>query len=394
MDDATHITAPGSVAVVSRSDLAHHERWRAAFAHTRKDHRYYEIVEDTLHPEFVHRYLVVSDRTGTACAVQPFFVLDLDLAEGLSRRVKAAIRLIRRLAPRFMRMRALMLGCVAGEGHLDGTDEASRDAIAPLLARPLIDEARRWNAGLVIFKEFPARYRKPLEHLRQHGYFRIPSLPAVRLNIGYAGFDDYMCRALSGNARNHLRRNLKASACAAIDLQVICDIAPFIDEAYPLYLQVYERSDLHFEQLTRDYFCALGSRMPDKVRFFLWRRGSRLVAFSTCMLEGDVFCAEYIGLDYTAALDLHLYYRVFHDELNWAMANGCRWYRSGQVKYDPKLHLGFALEPLDLYIRHTSDVFNAPLGFLLPLLEPTRSDPTLRKFSNYAALWGDAAPAP
>jgi len=131
--------------------------------------------------------------------------------------------------------------------------------------------------------------------------------------------------------------------------------------------------------------------MPDKVRFFLWRRGGRLVAFTTCLIEDDTLCAEYLGLDYAVALDLHLYFRVFHDEVSWAMAHGCRWYRSGPIQYDPKLHLRFRLEPLDLYVRHRSNVINAALTRLLPMFEPTRYDPVLPKFPNYAELWAEAA---
>lgn len=47
--------------VVARGDLQRCPRWRGAFADERKDHRYYELVEDTLHPEFDYRYFVFKD---------------------------------------------------------------------------------------------------------------------------------------------------------------------------------------------------------------------------------------------------------------------------------------------------------------------------------------------
>jgi len=50
--------------------------------------------------------------------------------------------------------------------------------------------------------------------------------------------------------------------------------------------------------------------------------------------------------------------------------------------------MGHVLEPLDLYVRHTSPLINAAMKRLLPLLEPVRSDETLKKFPNYADLWG------
>ena len=37
-------------------------------------------------------------------------------------------------------------------------------------------------------------------------------------------------------------------------------MTPFIDEVYPLYLNVYNRSKLQFEKLTKEYLCRLGPR--------------------------------------------------------------------------------------------------------------------------------------
>jgi hypothetical protein len=108
------------------------------------------------------------------------------------------------------------------------------------------------------------------------------------------------------------------------------------------------------------------------------------------MLDGDAISAEYIGLNYAIALDLHLYHYAVRDMITWAIANGYRWLRSGSLNYDPKLRFGHILDPLDLYVRHTSPIFNWALKWALPLLEPTRYDQTLQKFPNYEDLWCDS----
>jgi len=210
----------------------------------------------------------------------------------------------------------------------------------------------------------------------------------TRLNIDYSSFDDYMNRALNSATRRKLRKKFKAAARGpAIEMSVVDDIAPIIDEVYPLYLQVYQRSKLHFEKLTKEYLCGLGRLMPDIARFFVWRQEARVVAFSLCMLEDDAIYAEYIGLDYSIALQLHLYHYAVRDMTSWAMAKGYKWLRSSGLNYDPKLHLRHLLDPIDLYVRHTSPVANTILKRILPLIEPTRYDRTLKKFSNYDELW-------
>jgi hypothetical protein len=73
--------------------------------------------------------------------------------------------------------------------------------------------------------------------------------------------------------------------------------------------------------------------------------------------------------------------------VSWAIANGYKWFRSSGLNYDPKLHLRHLLDPIDLYVRHTSTPINAVLKHMLPVLEPTRYDETLAKFRNYHELW-------
>jgi predicted N-acyltransferase len=198
-----------------------------------------------------------------------------------------------------------------------------------------------------------------------------------------------MRRALNSATRTKLRRKFRAAAAGPpIMMSVVRDVTPIIDDIYPLYLQVYRRSKLHFEKLTKAFFCELGRRMADKVLFFVWRREARIVAFTLCMTEGDSVFAEYIGLDYAVALRLHLYHYAIRDMTAWAMAQGYKWLRSSGLNYDPKLHLRHELDPIDLYVRHTSWLANLALKRILPLIEPTRYDPVLRKFANYHELRG------
>jgi len=70
--------------------------------------------------------------------------------------------------------------------------------------------------------------------------------------------------------------------------------------------------------------------------------------------------------------------------VTWAIANGYKNFRSSGLNYDPKLHLRSRLDPIDLYVRHTSPVVNIVLAKILPILEPT---PVLRRFPNFSEVW-------
>jgi len=248
-------------------------------------------------------------------------------------------------------MKTMMVGCVAGEGHLDDADETTRAANAKLLAAAIEDHARALGARLIVLKEFPKKERDALSCVVRRGFTRIPSMPMTRLNIAYANFNEYMQVALNSATRSKLRRKFRATELdQPIELTVTTDITSTVDEVYPLYLQVYERAKLRFEKLTKEYFCRLGSLMPDRVRFFVWRQGGKAVAFGECIVHGDTMFAEYLGLDYGVALKLHLYHYVFRDLVQWAIANGYRWFESSGLNYDAKLHLRHRLDPIDLYV--------------------------------------------
>jgi predicted N-acyltransferase len=372
--------------LVTRAELAQVPRWTRAFADQRKDHRYYEIVEDTIRG-FDYRYIVVADAGGTVRAVQPCFVLDQDLLQGAGRGIAGFAARLRRYWPRFLYLRTLMVGCAAGEAHIDA-DAASAPAAMALLAPAIPALARELDAPLIVLKEFPARYRAALACFLRAGFTCIPSMPTTSVSIAYPSFDDYMSRALSSKTRKDLRKKFRAAEkSASIAMSAVADIGAVIDDVYPLYLRVYERAKLRFERLSKDYFCRLGREMPDKVRFFVWRQDGRIVAFALCMIEGDAIYGEYLGLDYAVALELHLYHYVFRDVASWAIANGFKSLGTGGLNYDPKLHLKCRLDPLDLYVKHTSPLFNVLLKRLLPLLEPTRRETILRKFANYDELW-------
>ena len=262
-----------------------------------------------------------------------------------------------------MFMKTMMVGCVVGEAQLDDGSDVERAANAQLLAGAIEKHAQALGARLIVLKEFPNSYRRMLSCFERSGFTRIPSMPLARLNIAYRSFDEYMQSALNSATRSKLRKKFKVTADdeMQIELQVSNDIRSAIDEVYPLYLNVYRRSKLHFEKLTKDYFCRLGQIMPERVRYFVWRRNGKAVAFGECIVHGETMYAEYLGLDYSVALQLHLYHYVFRDLVRWGMANGYKWLQSSALNYDPKLHLRYRLKLVDLYVKHTSSIINRVL---------------------------------
>ena len=372
----------GFAKITSLADLQNCDAWSRAFLNKCKDHRYYEIVEETLQNDFEHHYLRVEDPSGNIRAIQPVFFVRQNLVEGVPGKIRSAVDVVRKIFPRFLTMRVLMVGCAAGTGDLGACNEEDEGWVANALLASLRTYARQNKASLIVLKDFPANYRSALETFALNGYARIPSMPMTRLALCYENWDEYF-GTLSKATRKDLRRKFRrADRAAKIEMEVVSEIAPFIDEIYPLYLSVHERSPLKFETLTKEYFRAIAQRMPERARFFIWRHSGKIVAFSFCLVCGDTMYDECIGLDYSVALDLHLYFYTLRDIISWALQQRLKYYYSNPLNYEPKLHLDCELVPLDLYVQHTSALLNPIFGRVVKYLGPTRHDPVLQRFPN------------
>ncbi len=372
----------GVVKVLALAELRNCGAWKRALQNKCKDHRYYEIVQETLQCGFEHHYLLIEDHAGQVRAIQPVFFVRQNLVEGVRGKVRSIVGTIRKMFPRFLTMRVLMVGCGAGAGDLGVWDKDDEPFVAKALQSSLQTYARQNKASLVVFKDFPAIYRSALEVLYSSGYARIPSMPMTRLSLRYKNWDEYF-GTLSKATRKDLRRKFrKAERAPNIEMEVVTDVTPFIDEIYPLYLAVHERSALKFETLTKEYFRAIGQQMPERARFFIWRQNDKIVSFSFCLVCGDAIYDECIGLDYEVALDLHLYFYTLRDIISWALQQRLKYYYSNPLNYEPKLHLDCELVCLDLCVIHTNPLLNPIFCRLIKYLGPTRHDPILRKFPN------------
>ncbi len=382
-------TAFGSAVVAGTVPAEDYNVWVAGFESYPLDHRYYEIVHESLKDQFAHYYLLLKDAAGATRAIQPFLIVSQDLATGMPSVVRDLLARIRTRFPGFLKLRMLMVGSSAGEGDVV-LEKESREIgwTVDALRKSLTPVACRLKAMLIVFKDYPKFYRASLDRLSQFGYIRVPSMPATKLALDFADFEEFLKSRISYTMRKNLRRKFrKTEGEHRTELEVVTDITPYVDEVHPLYRQTLGRSELKFEELTKSYLCDLGRRLDDRARFFIWRQGGKIVAFASTIIHKEVLRDNYIGLDYSVALEYHLYFVTLRDTIIWALKNGIRTYHSAPLNYDPKYHFRMELEQLDLYVRAPNALLNPIFKRVLPLLEPTRYDPVIRKFSNANELW-------
>ena len=341
--------------------------------------RYYAIGAETLEGQFDHRYVVLKNAQTGALALQPVFLVNQDILDGLPAKLRATLSFPRRFFPGWLRMRMLVAGCSAGEGALDSTEPWAVGALREALGI----YARRTKAAIVLVKDLPAKYRAAMTPFTREGYRRVPSMPGCVLDLDFASFEEFMSARLGRKLRY---KYIKLNKQAPIPMEVVSDVTPTATEICALYLQTYGRSKMRFEQLTPEFFARIGRELPDRARFFLWRVEGRLAAFALCLIGEHTMKHLNIGFDYNVSLGLQLYYVTMRDLFRWALDHGLSRYETGQLNYDSKLHFRMRLAPLDLYARHTSMSLNPLFKRALSFLQPAPHEPLIQRFPNVDEL--------
>ena len=380
-DTPTSFALPGgSAELFARTTDVDPKLWAAAFGDQPKDFEYYRLIEDTMTEGYSYRYLVLRDARGRVAALQPLLIADQDLTASSGDFIGRAAAAIRRFAPRFLRSRMLMAGCLVGDAMIGVVPGADATEAVRLLADALVQLAKQERISLITVKDFPATERAVLAPLVEANYCRLASFPPMKLALNFESFDEYLEKRLSKVTRKGLRRKLRKTTDTPLELEVTDDCREVIDEIYPLYLAVAEKSDVSFEVFTKAYFVEASRRMSERFRFFIWRHAGKAVAFSFCTVTRDAIYDNDIGLDYAVAHDLNLYYVTFRDLIQWALAHGFREYHSAPFNYDPKLHLRLEPVAVDIYVRHKSPLINRVLQRFAPHFAPAKSDPALRRY--------------
>src|SRR3982751_6717705 len=91
----------GVLKTATLAELKNYQAWKRALHNKCKDHRYYEIVEETLQDRFEYHHLLLEDDSGKVRAIQPVFFVRQNLIEGVPGKISAIVDRFRKIFPRF-----------------------------------------------------------------------------------------------------------------------------------------------------------------------------------------------------------------------------------------------------------------------------------------------------
>lgn len=219
-------------------------------------------------------------------------------------------------------------------------------------ASPLLDAASNAYAEEVVAASLQA------------GFVSLQGQALAYVPIDFDSMDQYLSR-LSASRRKDLRRKLRSAAALQIET-VATGSAFFADEQvlqqfYALYLNVYQQSEVHFDLLSPDFFKQMLQSPDDGGVVFVYRHEGQLIGYNICYVKEGRLIDKYIGLAYPQARTLNLYFVSWFQNLEYALAQGLKYYVAGWTDPQIKADLGACFT----FTRHLVHIRNPLLRAVL-----------------------------
>jgi len=357
------------------------KEWHDVFPSTPEEYFFFKTIEETLGQQFKFYYVSIYENSRIVC-LAPCFIADYSLDTTTGGLSKILTSWAKKWAPRLFTIRVLICGSPIGTGRL-GVSDPPRLTMAQSLVDTLRSIAKQEHIQFLAFKDF-SEHDAPFFHfILSMGFHKVTNYPAAYLDIRFHSFEEYLA-SLSSATRKGLRRKFKKiDGHIHFTMEVRSAPGDLLDRVYQLYLNTREKSEVHFELATKEFFRQIAINMPQETKYFLWSLDGRLVAFDLCVVSGSTLADKYLGMDYEVAYKYHLYYVTFRDILSWCMHNGIRTCSSGTLNYDPKKRLDFTFAPQHIYVQHMNGAINSMLGLFVPVLKPENFDPILKSLTRH-----------
>jgi hypothetical protein len=212
--------------------------------------------------------------------------------------------------------------------------------------------AKRHHAQLGMLKDihgdFPAADRAVMHAA---GFAEGFSLPTIRINTGYASFEDYLSKQLSKNGRRHARKQFH-KAEGVYTLRVVEDFEDVIPRVFHLHRAVFLKAKYQFEELPPRFFVECARSTDPKSELVLCERADgRVVGSLVIFYDGQEQQNKRIGIDYDIADSGLIYNLLNYTGIRRAIERRIKTLWLGQSSYLPKTRLGGELEDQYLFIK-------------------------------------------
>jgi hypothetical protein len=236
----------------------------------------------------------------------------------------------------------------------------------------------RKEFSIVLFKELWPESVQNETFLLQNGFnnYNIDVNMLMEILPTWSSFDDYL-ESIKAKYRTKANAVFKRSQSLSIKSLSTEEIQKHATLIATLHKNVLATSDYSFGALNAATFVALKQNLKDTFLFKGVFYNSKMVGFSTAIVNNTTLEANHIGLDYIVNVERAVYQRLLYDFLDEAIALKMNQLQLGRTSELIKSALGAVPVDMTLYAKHTNKVGNLVLSKILNTVSP--SEYSLRK---------------
>lgn len=320
-------------------------------------------------------YLIMKSDDVTI-AIIPCFRFNLNLTVTASPKAKGFVAKIRKLFPSFLYMDTFVIGtpvaiCQDLFGVNKKTDDVELNKILSTAFDAAIERANELKIGLVLIKEVTSRLLPRIRNSLENQFTIAESPATTYLYLGEPGSDNYRSR-LRYKYRSVMNGRLRNFNDAGLHWEVHQDFSKYAKEMHSLYLQVLNKSNIRFEELTPDFFSNVSTQLGENSFALLCFDGKRIVACELFLKSKDNVYPIYLGMDYNYRDKASLYFNCIYKIIDVVEDEGKPVVQLGQTSYVTKSGFGAVVDRLYVGVRHRNSLLNhLILRFRDVLFKPT-----------------------
>lgn len=345
-----------------------------------KTHNFLRAVEHSNLKSCRYWYILFY-KNGKPIANAALFSMDFCLDVVAPSFIKNICENIRKALPNFFKVKLVGCGtpvatCANG---IALSSEASFEEVIFLLKQTVERIAWKEKAHCILFKEYNQKEVESFDLLKNFGFMRLPSLPTSFVDVSWPSFDEYI-KNLRKKYRLLAKNEIKK--LDGVSIEICEDFESYDKELWALYMNVYEKAEVKFEQLTPEFFKNISTMLKDKSRAILIKRDGRVVAFELIIEDDSMLRPLYLGINYEESKTYSLYFNSIYQILKHGIEREKKVVELGQTSYYPKLKVGARVEPLYLYMKFKRKPVQTLLKLPLKMLFPERDYQPMNIFNK------------
>jgi predicted N-acyltransferase len=263
MEEGAQLT----IKIVRKIEEISPEDWLRVFPDILENYYFFKTSDESNFERFSFYYILVYQKDEVVgCA--PCFYMDYPLDTTIQSPLKHLSNAVRKIFPNLLNLRAVVCGSPACEGRI-GIAAEDKLKILEAVSCALEQIAKDNKASVIAFKDFSPDYTQFMDYLIKKGFYKLAGYPSVEINMRFRTFEEYLKNLSHANRKSLRRKFRRAEKLPKIDCRITNDLGELLDAAYGLYLQTFSKSEIHFEEYTKDFLKNISKNMPNEVKYFL-----------------------------------------------------------------------------------------------------------------------------